>query len=126
MKSVQLVCGYSFAIVYCNLYYWKTIDYKGKLGKPYFYDKIIIPDYIFKQGISIYMIIKIILIIGSILANLYLSNVFVFKNDLAEYNLCDKNCVYDNDIYFDKLLNDNYIAKNILGIKEENKNLPQA
>ena len=62
MKTVQLICGYSFAIVYCNLYYWKTIDYKGTLGKPYFYDKIIIPDYIFKQGISIYMTIKIILI----------------------------------------------------------------
>ena len=63
--------------------------------------------------------------LGLIFANLYLCDVFVFKNDLAEYNLYDKNCVYDNDIYFNKLLNDNYIAKNILGIKEENKNLPQ-
>ena len=117
MKSVQLVCGFSFAIVYCNLYFWKTVDYKGKLGKPYFYDKIIIPDYIFKQGISIYMMIKIILIVGSIFANLYLSNKFLFKNDLAEYNLCGENCVYDNDIDFNKFLNDNYTAKNILGIK---------
>ena len=29
MKTVQLVCGYSFAIVYCNLYFWETIDSKG-------------------------------------------------------------------------------------------------
>ena len=117
MKTVQLICGYSFAIVYCNLYYWKTIDYKGTLGKPYFYDKIIIPDYIFKQGISIYMTIKIILIVGSIFANLYLSDVFVFKNDLAEYNLCGEKCVYDDENDFNIFLNNNYTAKNILGIK---------
>ena len=120
MKSVQLVCGYTFAIVYCNLYFWKTIDYKGKLGKPYFYEKIIIPDYIFKQGISIFMIIKIILIVGSIFANLYLSNLFLFKNDLAEYNLCgDKNCVYDDATIFNKNLEDNFKAVKILGAKNE-------
>ena len=32
MKTVQLVCGYSFAIVYCNLYFWKTIYSTGDLG----------------------------------------------------------------------------------------------
>ena len=117
MKTVQLICGYSFAIVYCNLYFWKTIDYKGKLGKPYFYDEIIIPDYIFKQGISIYMMIKIILIIGSIFANLYLSDVFVFKNDLAKYNLCGEKCVYDDEADFNIFLNNNSTAKKILGKK---------
>ena len=116
MKTVQLVCGYSFSIVYCNLYFWKAVDYKGKLGKPYFYDKIIIPDYIFKQGISIYMLIKIILIVGSIFAHLFSSDVFVFKNDLAEYNLAKDTCIYDNKDEFIKKLNDNYNITRILGI----------
>jgi hypothetical protein len=116
MKTVQLVCGYSFSIVYCNLYFWKAIDYKGKLGKPYFYDEIIIPDYIFNQGISIYMLIKIILIVGAIFAHLYLSDVFIFKNDLAEYNLAKDTCIYDNKDEFIKKLNDNYNITRILGI----------
>ena len=116
MKSVQLVCGYSFAIVYCNLYVWKTVDYKGKLGKPYFYDKIIIPDYIFKQGISIYMVIKIIIIVGAIFAHLYLSDKFVFTNDLAEFNLAKDTYKYDNDVEFRKKINDNYKVANVLGI----------
>ena len=116
MKTVQLVCGFSFAIVYCNLYFWKAVDYKGKLGKPYYYDEIIIPDYIFKQGISIYMIIKIILIVGSIFAHRYLSDKFVFANDLAEYNLATDTYIYDNDDEYRKKLNDNSRVADILGI----------
>ena len=100
MKTVQLVCGYSFAIVFCNLYFWKTIYSTGDLGKPYYYDEIVIPDYVFKQGISIYMIIKVVIIVGSIFAHLYLDNVFIFKNDLAEYNKCGKNCEYDGEVQF--------------------------
>lgn len=100
MKTVQLVCGYSFAMVYCNLYYWKAVDYKGKLGKPYFYDKIIIPDYVFKQGISIYMIIKIIIIIFSIIAHIKLGDKFVYKNDLAEYYKLGDSSGYDNETEF--------------------------
>ena len=100
MKTVQLVCGYSFAIVYCNLYFWKTIYSTGDLGKPYYYDEIVIPDYVIKQGISIYMLIKIVLIVGSIFAHLYLDNVFIFKNDLAEYNKCGDNCEYDKEENF--------------------------
>ena len=118
MKSVQLVCGFSFAIVYCNLYFWKSVDYKGKLGKPYFYDKIIIPDYIIKQGFSIYMTIKIIIIVGSIFAHLYLDNIDVFKNDLAEFNLDKSSYKYDNKDEFKKKLNDNYKVIKIVGIDE--------
>ena len=113
MKTVQLICGYSFAIVYCNLYFWKTIDSKGNLGKPYFYDEIVIPDYMFKQGVSIYMIIKIVLIVGSIFAHLYLDNTFIFKNDLAEYNKLGDNCEYD-DNNFKLSLQDNLIIDNLL------------
>lgn len=112
MKTVQLVCGYSFAIVYCNLYFWKTVYSTGDLGKPYYYDEIIIPDYTFSQGVSIYMLIKIVLIIGSIFAHLYLDKVFIFKNDLAEYNKCGDYCEYDKEGQF------NYYIINIL--KKEN------
>ena len=100
MKTVQLVCGYSFAIVYCNLYFWKTVYSTGDLGKPYYYDEIVIPDYTFSQGVSIYMLIKIVLIIGSIFAHLYLDKVFIFKNDLAEYNKCGDYCEYDKEGQF--------------------------
>ena len=108
MKTVQLVCGYSFAIVYCNLYFWKTIYSTGDLGKPYYYDEIVIPDYTFKLGISIFMLIKIVIIVGSIFAHLYLDKVFIFKNDLAEYNKCGDNCEYDKEGQF------NYFIINIL------------
>ena len=108
MKTVQLVCGYSFAIVYCNLYFWKTIYSTGDLGKPYYYDEIVIPDYTFKLGISIFMLIKIVIIVGSIFAHLYLDNVFIFKNDLAEYNKCGDNCEYDKEEQY------NYDIINIL------------
>ena len=112
MKTVQLVCGYSFAIVYCNLYFWKTVYSTGDLGKPYYYDEIVIPDYTFSQGVSIYMLIKIVLIIGSIFAHLYLDKVFIFKNDLAEYNKCGDYCEYDKEGQF------NYFIIHLL--KKEN------
>ena len=114
MKTVQLICGYSFAVVYCNLYYWKTVDTKGHLGKPYFYDEIIIPDYIYKQGISIYMIIKIALIAVSIFGHLYLNNVSIFKNDLAEFNKFGAHCEYDNEVQFQIFSQNNFIINNIL------------
>ena len=87
MKTVQVVCGFSFALVYCNLYFWKAIDKKEVLGKPKFYDEIIIPDYTIKQGLSVFMIIKIIIIIISIIGCCKFSDKFSFKNDLAAYNL---------------------------------------
>lgn len=87
MKTVKLICGYSFAVIYCNLYFWKTVDREGNFGSPRFYEKIIIPDYEIKHGISLYMITKLILIIVSIILNLILNEVSLFKNDLAEFNL---------------------------------------
>ena len=107
MKTVQLVCGYSFALVYCNLYFWKAIDKMGDLGKPKFYEEIVIPDYTFKSGISIYMILKIIIIVGSMIATLKFNKVFVFTNDLADYNLGHNNNMLDNDIEFKKFLAEN-------------------
>ena len=56
LKTVQFICGFSFAVIYCNLYFWKTLDKKGVFGRPYYYDQVIIPDYTLKNGITIYMI----------------------------------------------------------------------
>ena len=58
LKTVQFICGFSFAVIYCNLYFWKTLDKKGVFGRPYYYDQVIIPDYTLKNGITIYMIKK--------------------------------------------------------------------
>lgn len=102
MKTIQIICGYSFALLYCNLYYWKAIDKDNVFGSPYFYEEIIIPDYVIKNGISVYMILKLAVIIGTIIISLYFSNFFVFKNDLAEYNLSRDGCVYDNEIEYNK------------------------
>ena len=112
MKTVQLVCGYSFAIVYCNLYFWKTIYSTGDLGKPYYYDEIVIPDYMIEHGLSVYMIIKIVIIIVSLIGNIYFNDTSIFKNDLAEYNKCGDYCEYDKEGQF------NYYIINIL--KKEN------
>ena len=116
MKTVQVVCGYSFTIVYCNLYFWKAADKKGALGRPVFYEEIIIPDYVLIQGVSVYMIIKIIIIIASIIAsyNLKFSEVFVFKNDLAEYNSSKDGCQYDNCNTFNLFLQEKQKINNIL------------
>jgi hypothetical protein len=67
MKTVQIICGYSFTIIYCNLYFWKITDKAGLLGKPIFYEETIIPDYIIKNGFGIYMIVKLVIIITTII-----------------------------------------------------------
>jgi hypothetical protein len=59
------------------------------------------------------MLIKIVLIVGSIFAHLYLDNTFIFKNDLAEYNKLGDNCEYD-DNNFKLSLQDNLIIDNLL------------
>ena len=98
LKTVQIVCGYSFALVYCNMYFWRSMDVDGTYyGQPGFYGETIVPDYNIKHGLSVYMIIKIILIIATIIITLYFSNFFVFKNDLAGYNLNGDVCIYDNE-----------------------------
>ena len=97
LKTVQIVCGYSFSILYCNIYFWRTIDTHGHYGKPLFYDTTIIPDYTFKQGITIFMIIKVILIVGSMIGSYYFSSCNIFQNDLGEFNKSGNGSIYDND-----------------------------
>ena len=116
LKSVQLICGFSFSLVYCNLYFWKTLDKIGVFGKPNYYQQIIIPDYTIKNGISVYMIVKIIIIIISIIAALkYTSNkISVFKNDLAEYNSICGDSKYDQDNELYKIIAEKQDIYNIL------------
>jgi hypothetical protein len=118
IKTVQLICGYSFALFYCNLYFWIKFDKNGAFGKPKFNERIIIPDYTIKFGISIYMLVKIIIIIGTIIISLKFSSVFIFKNfaknDLSEYNLSGDGCKYDNDDEFHRFLEEKKKINNIL------------
>ena len=106
IKTVQIVCGYSFSLIYCNLYFWKTIDNYEKLGNVNFYKKVVIPDYKLKSGMSIFMLAKIVVIVISMIANQKL-NMFWFKNDLAEYNMCQicsTSYIYDNEMEFNRFL----------------------
>jgi hypothetical protein len=100
LKTVQIVCGYSFSILYCNIYFWRTIDTHVHYGKPLFYDTTIIPDYTFKRGITIFMIIKVILIVGSMIGSYYGCSCKKYKicqNDLGEFNKSGNGSIYDND-----------------------------
>lgn len=117
LKTVQFICGFSFAVIYCNLYFWKTLDKKGVFGRPYYYDQVIIPDYTIKNGITIYMIIKIIIIIISILAALIikLTKLSFFKNDLTEFNSKSwRQSKYDDDQELNRVINENKGIVNIL------------
>ena len=114
LKTVSIVCGYSFSLVYCNLYFWRAIDNKGDLGKPNFYKETIVPDYKIKGGLSVYMIIKIVVIITSMILNAICSNFFIYQNDLAEFNLSQYGCIYDSDIELNKILSEKNKINNIL------------
>ncbi len=61
------------------------------------------------------MIVKIVIIIASIIASFKFNKVFIFKNDLAEYNL--NGDVYDDESYLKELKKE---KANILTILEKN------
>ena len=120
LKTVQIVCGYSFSILYCNIYYWRTIDIYGHFGKPKIYETTFIPDYTFKQGITIFMIAKIIVIVSSMIGSYCLSSCDisckkckisnVFQNDLGEFDRNGDNPIYDNDFELNRL----YLEKGLV------------
>ena len=114
VKTVQMICGDAFAIVYCNLYFYRALDNKGIFGEPYIYEEFNIPDYKIVGGLSVYMIAKIVVIIFSQIATLKLNNFFVFKNDLGEYNLTRNGCKYDSDFELNKILMEKRKINNIL------------
>ena len=106
MKTVQLICGYSFTLVYCNLYYWATLDKAKVFGVPLYKRQIIIPDYTIKSGISVFMIIKVVIIIVSIIFVFVDSKISAFKNDLAELNSCCYYSKYDSPNELEKIENE--------------------
>jgi len=107
LKTVQIVCGYSFSILYCNIYFFRTIDNHGNYGKPIFYDTTFIPDYTFKRGITIFMIAKIIFIVFSIIGSYCCYSWNIYENDLGEFDSNGDYSRYDNQDEFNKI----YIEK---------------
>lgn len=79
MKTVKAVCAYSFPLVYLNFYFWKIVSKPNML----FYETIYIPDYELKHGIGIFMLVKIVVTIFSII---FFKCGCLLKNDLAEFN----------------------------------------
>jgi len=96
LKTVQIVCGYSFSILYCNLYFWRAIDTHGHYGNPKFYETTFIPDYTLIQGMTIFMMAKIILIVSSIIGSYCFSSFIIYKNDLGEFDKSGNSSKYDN------------------------------
>ena len=93
------------------------MDKNGYIGEPKFSKKFSIPDLTLKNGVTAFMIGKIIVIIISIIANLCCNKTFIFKNDLAEYDLnsiCDNTCIFDDDVELNKVLTEKYKIYNIL------------
>ncbi len=82
MKSLKEICGYTYPVIYCNFYFWKYISKSDML----FYEEVAIPDYKFEFGVTLFMIVKLLVIIASII--IYYNGFFVgwiFKNDLGEF-----------------------------------------
>ena len=114
LKTVQIICGYSFSILYCNIYLWRTLDSHGHYGKPKFYETTFIPDYTFKQGITIFMIAKMILIVGSMIGSYFFSSSELFQNDLGEFNRSDDNSRYEDQMKLNRIYQEKCQAVNIL------------
>ena len=103
LKTVQIICGYSFSILYCNIYLWRTLDSHGHYGKPKFYETTFIPDYTLKQGITIFMIAKMIIIVGSMIGSYFFSSWDLFKNDLGEFNKSDDSSRYEDQMKLNRI-----------------------
>ena len=114
LMTVQIICGYSFSILYCNIYLWRTLDSHGHYGKPKFYETTFIPDYTIKQGITIFMIVKIILIVGSMIGSQYFTSIDLYKNDLGELNRSDSCSKYDNQNELNRLCQEKGLAVSFL------------
>ena len=121
LKTVQIICGYSFSILYCNLYLWRTIDTHAHYGKPKFYETTFIPDYTFKQGITVFMIAKIILIVGSIIGSYCFSSCKICQNDLGEFDRCGDNSKYDNQIELNRIYQEKCLVVSYFGKEINNK-----
>ena len=86
MKTIKEVTGFSFALIYCNMYFW-PYSFKDEDSKMIFFNEIEMPDYEIKYGISIFMIAKLALLLFSIMVFSCCESLFgFFKSDLFNFN----------------------------------------
>ena len=88
MKTMNEITGYAFALVYCNIYYYKMFYLLENYEKEIiFYNEIEIPDYEITAGIGVFMIAKLVIIFFSIFMFSCTEGVFsFFKSDLTKFN----------------------------------------
>ena len=88
MKTVNEITGYAFALVYCNIYYYKMYYLlENEKNEIIFYNEIEIPDYEITPGLGVFMIAKLVIIIFSIFMFSCTEGVFnFFKSDLSKFN----------------------------------------
>ena len=88
MKTVNEITGYAFALVYCNIYFYKMFYLlENEKNEIIFYNEIEIPDYEITPGLGVFMIAKLVIIIFSIFMFSCTEGVFnFFKSDLSKFN----------------------------------------
>jgi hypothetical protein len=87
MKTVNEITGYSFALVYCNTYFYKFGYFLKDYKKVIFYNEIEIPDYKIAASVRVFMIAKLVIIIFSIFMFSCTEGIFgFFKSDLSKFN----------------------------------------
>ena len=77
MKTIKLFCKNALVVIYCNFYYFKIFAFKE-----------------IKYGVSVFMVVKIVIIIVFAIFTCKVKKFFfLFKNDLKDYNsiYTDKN-----------------------------------
>ena len=88
MKTVNEITGYAFALVYCNIYFYKMFYILEKNeNEILFYKEIEIPDYEIAAGVGVFMIAKLVIIFFSIFMFSCTEGVFsFFKSDVTKFN----------------------------------------
>ena len=88
MKTVNEITGYAFALVYCNIYFYKMYYLLENNKKEIiFHNEIEIPDYEITACLGVFMIAKLVIIIFSIFMFSCTEGVFnFFKSDLSKFN----------------------------------------
>ena len=107
MKTIKVICGYSFPLVYCNYYFWKYVTNEDFI----FYEKIYIPDYELTHGFGLFMLAKLVVTFFSIIIFRYCC-CDLLKDDMAGYikNINDSNYnAFQDEIDFNNFIQNNKI-----------------
>jgi len=75
---------------------------------------------LFKQGITIFMIAKIILIVFSIIGSFCCYSWTIYKNDLGEFDSCGSSSRYDNQEELNKIYQEKDQVVSFLNKKTNN------